>query len=338
MLKALLTPGVYVLGKLRYSKKFMIIGGAFLIPLMIIGVLLLQEKTGIVEFTANQRAGLTEIKQVRSAIELVQEHRGMSAAYLNGAENFSAPMKALQVRVQQSLQQLNQLTLTGKGSEVSAAWAQLVRRLQDLDQDQSFRQHTDLLRDLFAVGDAIREKSNLTLDSSADTYYLISLITTSYPQITEAMGQARGIATGVAARGAHQGDSRIALANRQDRINQYLDVIQYNLSHSITYQPELQRELTQARDEIKRVVSRFIELLHKEFREPETISVSAEQINEAATEAIDEVYSEFDRLIPLVDGALAEREAAAAFVYKSTIGLLALVLLAMFSLFTSFYN
>lgn len=338
MLKALLTPGVYVLGKLRYSKKFMIIGGAFLIPLMIIGVLLLQEKTGIVEFTANQRAGLTEIKQVRSAIELVQEHRGMSAAYLNGAENFSAPMKALQGRVQQSLQQLNQLTLTGKGSEVSAAWAQLVRRLQDLDQDQSFRQHTDLLRDLFAVGDDIREKSNLTLDSSADTYYLISLITTSYPQITEAMGQARGIATGVAARGAHQGDSRIALANRQDRINQYLDVIQYNLSHSITYQPELQRELTQARDEIKRVVSRFIELLHKEFREPETISVSAEQINEAATEAIDEVYSEFDRLIPLVDGALAEREAAAAFVYKSTIGLLALVLLAMFYLFTSFYK
>ena len=193
MLKALLTPGVYFLGKLRYSKKFMVIGGAFLIPLMIIGVLLLQEKSGVVEFTANQRVGLKEIKQVSSAIELVQTHRGMSAAYLNGAENFAAPMRLLQSRVQQSLQQLNQLTLAEKGSDVSVTWMQLVRRLQDLNPGESFRQHTDLISDLFAVGDAIREKSDLSLDSSAETYYLISLITTSYPQITEAMGQARGI-------------------------------------------------------------------------------------------------------------------------------------------------
>ena len=338
MLKALLTPGVYFLGKLRYSKKFMVIGGAFLIPLMIIGVLLLQEKSGVVEFTANQRVGLKEIKQVSSAIELVQTHRGMSAAYLNGAENFAAPMRLLQSRVQQSLQQLNQLTLAEKGSDVSVTWMQLVRRLQDLNPGESFRQHTDLISDLFAVGDAIREKSDLSLDSSAETYYLISLITTSYPQITEAMGQARGIGSGVAARGAHQDGSRIALANRQDRITQYLEVIQSNLSHSMTYQPELQAELGQAKEEINRVVGRFIELLHKELREPEIISISASEINETATEAIDEVYSEFDRMIPLVDGALAEREAAAAFVYRSTIGLLALVLLTMCYLFTSFYE
>ncbi|MBU2874698.1 methyl-accepting chemotaxis protein [Marinobacter salexigens] len=338
MLKSLFKPGVYILGKLRYSKKFMVIGVAFLLPLLIIGVLLMQEKAGVVSFTANQRVGLVEIKQVRFAIELVQEHRGLSAAYLGGAENFVGRMKTLQGRVQQSLQHLSQLTLTEKGLDLPATWAQLVHNLKDLDQGKSFRQHTDLISDLFAMGDTIREKSGLSLDSSADTYYLISLITTSYPQIAEAMGQARGLASGIAARGAHQGDSRIALANRQDRISQYYKLIQFNLSQSVHHQPELKKELNQAKQEMQRVVSRYIELLHKEFRKPEKISVSAVQISETATEAIDEVYSEFDRMIPVVDGALAEREAAAAFVFHSTIGLLALVLLTMCYLFTSFYN
>ncbi|HTN34154.1 MAG TPA: methyl-accepting chemotaxis protein, partial [Marinobacter sp.] len=45
-----------------------------------------------------------------------------------------------------------------------------------------------------------------------------------------------------------------------------------------------------------------------------------------------------DNLIPVVDRTLAKREADAAFIYKSTIGLLALVLLAMCYLFSSFYK
>jgi len=338
MLEALLTPGIFFLGKLRYSIKFVVIGGALLIPLMVIGVLFLQEKAATVEFTSDQRAGLTEIKQVRSAIELVQEHRGMSAAYLNGAKSFAAPMKALQSRVQQSIQNLSSLTLINNTSDVSATWEQLTLRLHELDQGQSFRQHTDLINNLFVMADTIGEKSGLTLDPSAETYYLITLVTTSYPQIAEAMAQARGIATGVAARGTHQGDSRITLANRQDRINQHLDTIQYNLSRSSSYKPELEKELSQAAGQISRVVSRFVELLQKEFREPETISVSASQINEIATAAIGEAYHEFDSLIPLVDRALSEREADAAFVYQSTIGLLAIVLFGICYLFASFYQ
>jgi|25_taG_2_1085351.scaffolds.fasta_scaffold01064_4 methyl-accepting chemotaxis protein len=337
MLKTLFTPGIRYLRRLKYHKKFMVIGVVFLFPLLSISFLLQQEMARTMEFTASQRTGLHELSQVRSAVQLVQAHRGMAAAFLNGAKDFAAPMRELEGNVQQALAGLDNLTLPGIDASIQRDWRQLSERLSQLSQEQSFRRHTDLVNRLLGLIDEIGEQSNLILDSSADTYYLITIVTDSFPKIAEAMAQARGIATGVAARGSHQGGSMITLANRQDRISQHLDDIQFNFQRAMDKKPEFRNELGQSAEEISRVVARFASLLQAKFLQSDGISVSAAEITETATAAIDEIYQEFDRLIPLVDQALAARESHAALVHRSTIGMLIVVLALMVYLFSSFY-
>lgn len=339
MFEHVLRPGTRFLGSLTFRKKFLVIGLFFLIPMLAISVLLLRESSESMHFTASQRSGLEDLVEVRNVLELIQEHRGMSAAYLNGSRQFARPLQDLQARINELLPQLEQLTSADQQilADLKSDWSRLRQGLEQMAPDESFRKHTALVDNLFVIIDQIGEQSNLILDSSPDTYYLITLVTSVYPEVVEMMGQARGVGVGVAARGRHGDDSQITLAALSSQIKRGEQDIHHNLQRAINFRESQKTELNDLAREAVRAISRYIELLESRVIRPGNQLAPPDEIIRLATNAINTVYAQFDRLVPLVDSALAERESGAALVFNLTLATLAAVLLLMAYLFTAFY-
>jgi len=339
MFDLVLGPGTSFLGSLSFRKKFLVIGLVFLIPMLAISVLLLRESSESMQFTASQRSGLEDLVQVRGLLELVQEHRGTSSAYLNGASQFARPLKDLQGRINQLFPQLEQLNYADQQlvADLQREWGRLVQGLERMTPDESFSKHTAVVDNLFALIGRIGEQSNLILDPSPDTYYLISLVTSAYPEVVELMGQARGIGVGVAARGSHGNGSQITLGALSSQIRRGQQEIHHNLQRSMNFRESQRAELNGFSDDAVSSISRYIELLENRVIHPGNQLASPDEIIRLATDAINIVYGQFDRLVPLVDTALAERESGAALVFNLTLATLAVVLLLMAYLFTAFY-
>ncbi|UZD64976.1 MULTISPECIES: methyl-accepting chemotaxis protein [Marinobacter] len=324
---------------LSFRKKFAVIAVVFLVPMLIISTLLLKESADSRQFTTAQRAGLQDLILVRDVLEKVQEHRGMSAAYLNGASQFATPLQALQTGISQSLSRLEMLRFPQEQlvSGLENDWHSLTKGLEEMTPAESFRRHVDLVEGLFSLIDRIGEQSNLILDPSPDTYYLITLVTSSYPGVVEMMGQARGVGVGVAARGKHTDNSQTRLIALSSQIQRDGRDIQHNLQRAESFRDAESNELGVFSREADLAIKSYIGLLEERLIQPGSRMASPDEIVTLATEAITTVYDQFDELVPLVDRALGEREANATGVFNLTLTVLVVVLLSVAYLFTTFY-
>jgi len=83
-MKTMFAPGVALLNRLRYPHKFLFIGILFLVPLLLLGYLLIQEVNERIDFMEQEQPGIEYIAQLREIIQPMQQHRGMSSAILGG--------------------------------------------------------------------------------------------------------------------------------------------------------------------------------------------------------------------------------------------------------------
>ena len=83
-----MNPAIQLMNKLSYPKKMLLISVVFLIPIiLLISLLLNQLGTGIASAEKEMR-GLEYIKTVRQLYQHMPQHRGMTNAYLNGASSY----------------------------------------------------------------------------------------------------------------------------------------------------------------------------------------------------------------------------------------------------------
>tara|TARA_R110001583_G_C5661781_1_gene409717 strand:- start:2782 stop:3060 length:279 start_codon:yes stop_codon:yes gene_type:complete len=89
MIEKLLLPAIKLMERLHYPRKFGLIFVIVLIPLMSLSVSLISTIDREIRHLENERKGLAYINAIRQPIEHIQQHRGMTHAYLNGYRNSS---------------------------------------------------------------------------------------------------------------------------------------------------------------------------------------------------------------------------------------------------------
>ncbi|MFE8072534.1 methyl-accepting chemotaxis protein [Marinobacteraceae bacterium S3BR75-40.1] len=345
-MKLLLRPGVLLLNRLRYPQKFLLISVVFLVPLFAIGLVLQDNMTDEIQFVSAERAGLAELPALKTSMALIQQHRGLSAAYLAGNDSFRQPMDAKAQEVGASLDQLSaslaKSPLSGglveKVKALRSGWKSLAARVASMSPQESFDAHSALVAELFDLIALVGEKSNLILDSELASYYMIDLVLNRFPALSEAMGQARGIGAGVAAAGQHANRSWARLAIREDRIGQLARNLEYNLDRVYQQRPALKAQLGHLGDSARTNVNRFSQLLRSKLLDAETLEVTAEEIFRSSTRAINGVFDVFDQALPVLETIMAERQAGYEAVRNGTLVAMIMALLVMVYLFVSFYR
>ncbi|MEZ0245866.1 MAG: hypothetical protein ACAH09_04450 [Methylophilaceae bacterium] len=228
-----------------------------------------------------RRNGLQAVQQGIALMTVVQQHRGISAALLNGDQAFAPRQIAKQAEIDAALTTLN-LTIQADRAlassredlkSLSEEWAGLRTGVRNLDPTLSFIQHTDLVRRvLHFIGD-IGERAGLLEVRDRRVAKLLETLLLRLPLLVETVGQVRAMGTGFAAKGRCGAVGRIRLTFMGRRIDDCLSQIDPSL-----------KDLGQ---DSQAKVKVLLDLLTSRIIAAEHIDIAPERYYQVSTEAID---------------------------------------------------
>ena len=345
-MQALLKPGVALLNRLRYPYKFVLIGTVFLVPLLSLAFMVQSSVSQGSRLMAREESGLAYLGQLRRPLQYIQQHRGMAAAYLAGDHSFREKMLEQEKLIDHELAAISasdaatgEMLATGDAVEqLQSQWTTIKRQVFDMSRKASFDAHTKLIADLIDLIAHVAETSRLVLSPDRDSYCLVDLAVRRFPVLTEAMGQTRAIGSGVAAAGKHGKDSRTQLAVRLDRITEHEKSLDDDLTTVFRANRALESRLGNTGDKTRQSIAAFSRMVQEDLLGATQITVSPQQVFDASTRAIDDVFALYDEVLPALDGLLKRRLHAYTFEHDLTIGTMAVVLVLMSYLFMAFYR
>ncbi|MES2115980.1 MAG: methyl-accepting chemotaxis protein [Pseudomonadota bacterium] len=197
---------MYFLQRMRLWQRFALLG--------ILGILLVAPPLYLylagagkdIAFATTEQEGLQPGSAVLTLLQKMQQHRGLSAAYLSSGQ--MAPQRsAMEAEVNTALAAA---VKSLKGSErgidealtgIRGDWESVARAIHggELRPADSFQRHSALCERLLLLNEQVADHFGLSLDPDADTYYLMRAVYFDLPQVTESLGRTRG-----------QGASRLA--------------------------------------------------------------------------------------------------------------------------------
>lgn len=343
-MKTILEPGIQLLIRLRYPRKFMLIGFTFLLPLLVMGYFLVTEVNGRIDLMRKERLGIEYLGLLRKPLDDLQQHRGMNAALLKGDMSFAEPLRQRQAEIDSHFAKLQGLDgrlasqlATGRAvSDLIEGWRRLKAEASSLSPEQSFLRHLALIEVVRDFSITVANGSWLTFDSDPVSHYLVDLLVERLPALTEGMGQSRAIATGIAASGQFSPESWAQLAIRVDRIREAQKAMKRGLEvvlrNNAALSKRIQSQSTAAGDGI----GQYLELLEAMLQKNE-VNTTPTAIFTKSTQAINGVYQFYDVLVPLLDEVVAGRIAEYEGIRGLTLGMMLGALLAMAYLFSAFY-
>lgn len=173
-----------------------------------------------------QQQGLLNIKSIKHIIHLIQQHRGMTAAYINGEKNVLNRINIIRGHIKDSIN--NSDIKLNKNNE---RWQNFVDHWQRLgigkihtSAENSFAQHTKLIGNLLYL-----------VEDEAEKGLLFSQFLPQFPQAgyvwrevlcsTELIGQARAIGVGVATQASCSSIDNIRLSFLQQQISEVIGTV-----------------------------------------------------------------------------------------------------------------
>jgi len=243
-MNAIFAPAVALLNRLRYPAKFTLLG---LIALIAIGFLLAQLTLSLrarIDFTEKEREAMNRVPLVLKVIELTQQHRGLSSGVLNGNEELrprllkkTDELVAAMVAAENGLDAQHTPLATRRWSEVRSGWETLRSGGLQMAPRDNLVAHTALIRKVILVLHDLGDDGNLTLDPSADTYYLIDNTLRRVPDVSERLGRLRAMGTGALAARAVDDQRRFDLSSQLGELNMAVTDLNENFERAAMANP-----------------------------------------------------------------------------------------------------
>lgn len=337
-MKTLFSPAIMLMNRLTYSKKFLLLGVCFLIPLTLTLVLLITEMDMQIRFAEKERLGITYNQALRLVIDNMQQHRGMSSALLSGDESFKSKILEKQSQLADNMKAIdaldkqigNELNSTAGWEKIKAKWNQLQQELYSLKPQDSIARHTMLISESLELAGQIAATSNLVIDPKLDSNYLRTVVQDKLLFNAEKMGLLRAKGSGVAARKLLTQEERIDLIVLSGMIRSALQDVNIGMNIAFRENAGLARKLKSLVDENSHAVNQYTQILDTRILNTQQITIAPADYFAAATQAINVSYKLHDAGVTALDELLAER--IAGLKQKKYIALLlsGLVLIVLF--------
>ena len=344
-MKALFKPAAMLLGNMRFPFKFTTIFVVILIPLLVLSYNMISIQSKNIAFIENEVMGDTYLQALRQPMQYIQQHRGMTAAYLNGATEFKDRIMSKRLEVDKYFKVLqnteNQLgsALKTKGSTTTLIqqWENIKANSLTQPLKQVIQTHSKLIADILALMVKVADNSEITLDPELDTYYMGAALVSTLPNLMENMGKARAVGSAVAAKGEFTQESFVTLSVLLNNINTYSTQLKAGLDAAVNYNASIKKSLGALIDLNNHAVANMKNLLQKDLLEPAKITVTSDSVFATATKAINNSYKLFDAMAPEMNTIFQQRINQAISKEITEIIIVTTVLLVLFYLFTGFY-
>jgi len=195
------TPSTGFLGNLRIPYKLALLVIPLLFPVFYLLFSLVFEQRSDINFVRAEKQGVVFLQSTSGLIKAIAEHRGMSAAVLSGNQELAIARSKKAEEILRSLMLLEQANRAegdpfglAKDLEViKNSWSTL--QALNYGATQSFLEHTRLIQQLSQLIEKIASGSNLLLDPTPQSYWLVETVVYRIPPVMEALSQIQGIGT-----------------------------------------------------------------------------------------------------------------------------------------------
>lgn len=344
-MKTLFTPAMIFMGNMRFTTKFTTIFVIIMIPLLILSYNMISILNDDISFLENEKRGLSYLKTARLPMQYIQQHRGMTAAYANGASQFKSRIMDKRLQVDNFFIQLQKIeSRSGKELKLAGTTSNLIRQWQSIktnSMDQkaavSIKNHSKLIADILALMIKVADNSGITLDPKLDSYYLGAAVVSGLPNLMENMGLARAVGAGIAAKGEFDKNTFVQLSILVNNINHYATQVKTALTAAVSANNNIKIQLSSMIDANNKAVVEIKQLLQKDLLEQENITISSDKVFNTATHAINGSYKLFDAIAPELMQIFDDRIAADIHLEIIELSIVALVLFVLFYLFVGLY-
>lgn len=308
-------PALFVMNRLTYSRKLILIGLLFTIPMVVMMYMLIAEMNKEIDFAEKEQIGVKYVKSVKGFLADVQKHRGMANTFLMGDESFKERMIAQQSQIEKQIERIDQLdqqygsTLktTNRWNSLKKQWKYLKDNVFYLTAETSFAVHTEIAQNTLSLVTHIANTSNLILDPELDSYYVMDSITDKLPLLAEHLGKARAIGAGAAARKTLLDSEKESLTELSIQIKAAFkdanDGIAVAISKNASIETMVKRDLKNFNDN----VNRFLEILNTRLISSKNINVDPSYYFSEATKTIDAAFRLYDTEARVLDKLLQQR-------------------------------
>ena len=339
------SPAIRIMDKLKYPSKFTLVIVLMLIPLISLSYILLAEYSKQIAFLQKESDGLDYIAQVRQLIEKIPEHRGLASADISGNTALKEDILGQEQQVDRAFtallqkdQKLGTRLATGNmAGQLKLHWDQLKGKTFTMSADESFQDHTKLIADTIDLIQHVADSSNLTLDPELDSFYLMDLLVNRLPSVVEAMGQARGLAAGIAAAGSFTPQNWSTLTIRVDRFLTAKGLTENSIRAAFGANSDVADRLSKAEKNATGSVTEFARVLQQDMLEPDSIRVSAAHVFNSGSQAINNVLAFYDLIIPTLTDIFDQRIAGLRTTELVAIAIIVAVLSLIIYLFIGFF-
>ncbi|WP_054759244.1 methyl-accepting chemotaxis protein [Methylomonas koyamae] len=325
------------MNRLSYPAKFTLLFLIVLIPMLAMGSVLVKQFAGEADYLEGERLGLDYIKLLRLPIEHIQQHRGMTNAYRNGAEQFKERILGKRQQIDADFAELARLDQTAtvrlKTSERLAKlrqqWATVQANAMDQELSGVIAAHNGLIGDGLDLITHVANTSGIILDPKLDSFHLGFTLTADLPRLIEFMGQARAMASGAAAKGQLSPETKNKLLLLMANIDTYAQKLDSGLKVAAAENPAVGVSLQAPIQNHNQALQAMQDLIRRQLLESETIGIDSDSVFQIATDAITQSYQLYNGLIQELGSLFAARADAANRSLQLTVAGLAGVLLAV---------
>lgn len=200
-----LQPFQFVMNRLKYAQKFLLIGVLFLIPIGLLLYQLAANLTDQINLSTKEQYGVAYNRSLKELLVQLQEHRELADAVKSGSDNLKDKLTETEKLADEKLDLVEKeekkhgklLHTADKLKGIKDQWTSLKGKTATIESDGSFKIHTSLSDQVLKLITYVADQSNLTLDPELDSFYLIELTTNVLPDQTEQISQSlpKGVAS-----------------------------------------------------------------------------------------------------------------------------------------------
>ncbi len=282
------------LGKIRLWQKFLVLV-LLAVAMFAVPSWLLVERTNMeVAVAAEEQHGVTYLSATIKLIQLIQQHRGLSAVVLAGDKTRTVEWESKRREINNQINriwavdgELAEFGLTDTLQAVNGEWEKLAEAVMNLEPKTSAARHTALIENLFAFNRKVLDKSGLILDPEVDTYYLMSIVALQLPEMTEHLGLLRARGSGLLLQKVRDSEE---LAEEKAVIQQMIAALrksQILLNESIAKLTINDAKLQADSQKISADTEQLVKLTDDNIIKAEILEYSSREFFEAASAAID---------------------------------------------------
>lgn len=340
-MRVLFQPALAIMNRLSYRAKFGLLG--ILISLAFASLLfaLANQLNRTIERSQTELIASGIARPLLKSVELVQQHRGMSATLLSGLNAISEKRAEKEKEADAALERLGNALPEADRSrpeweDLRRQWATVKRDGLGWSQPDSIKAHTRLVEGLLAFQISLADDYGLTFDPEQDSYYLMSTAIVRMPFLLERLGLLRAKGASVLASGSMNDTARVDLVVLSNEVRAALRELEGNVAKISARRPDLQQRLQASLDALKTRLDEVLRVVEAIVGGDFFVTLSSSYFD-LATGAITVGYEQaYDIMLPTLDEVLEDRiDAAKQILYFNVaVILIALTLIAYLSVGT----